>query len=154
MRPFSGLIPHWGVSLENSLLFSYRAFLYPALLYPTSLPTRSLLPFVSCACTFADQPLEGSLGSRYRAVAAPNVSRGNPQATGVLTQNVLSLTQRDSGIERQRPRQDPPDLTQVKTQFTTIILTITSYWHLLYDRCCTNAWHVLSHLILIKLMVW
>ena len=107
----------------------------------------------SLECTFADQPLEGSLGSRYRAVAATNVSQGNPQATGVLSQNVLSLTQRDSGIERQRPRQDPPDLPQVKTQFTTIILTITSYWHLLYDRCCANAWHVLSHLILIKLMV-
>ena len=91
------------------------------------------------------------MGSRYRAVAAPNVSQGNPQATGVLSQNVLSLTQRDSGIERQRPRQDPPDLTQVKTQFTTIILSITSYWHLLYDRCCANAWHVLSHLILIMM---
>ena len=151
MRLFSGLIPDWGVSLENSLLFSYRAFPYPAHLSPHQVPPSLCLLRLHIRRS-ATSGL--SLGSRYRAVAAPNVSRGNPQATGVLTQNVLSLTQRDSGIERQRPRQDPPDLTQVKTQVTTIILTITSYWHLLYDRCCTNAWHVLSHLILIKLMAW
>ena len=136
-----------GISLKYHMLFSWMGSLSPP--SPPLSPPGPSFPLSSWACTFMDQPLEGSLGPRSRA-AEEKVFREilASQGTGVLIPNVLSLTawqwQRKAETQTSAYWLDPGGNAVHHNH------PHHPYWHLLYDRCWASTWHVLSHLILTK----
>lgn len=137
----------WHAAWGSPYKTTHSASVHPAI----PLWSRPLLPFSLRSLHLHVWVTRGLSEIKTQPTRLPKTQRfsgkSSHQATGAP--NALRMTQHNSGRERHRPR-SPDFQAALFLQFTIIILTTTSYWHLLYVRHCTSTWHILFYSIFTK----